>query len=127
MYEKKINITESEWKIMQIIWKSPDLTLAQIKNELDKTIVWDRTTISTLLRRLRQKNVVGVKEARSNQYYPLVSEDDCLLGEIDSILSKLFYKSPQKLVATLAKHEDFSKEDIEEIEKLLSEIKESAE
>ena len=87
--------------------------------------MWDRTTISTLIRRLRQKNVIGVKESRYSLYYPLVSEDECLLGEIDSILSKLFYKSPKKLVATLAKHENFSKEDIAEIEKLLEEIKDS--
>lgn len=127
MYEKKINITESEWKIMQVIWNQPYQTLGEIKKTLDQTVQWDRTTISTLIRRLRQKNVVGVKEARYSQYYPLVSEDECLLGEIDSILSKLFYKSPQKLVATLARHEDFTKEDIKEIEKLLSEIKESTE
>jgi len=34
MYEKKINITESEWKIMQVIWKAPNLTLAEIKKQL---------------------------------------------------------------------------------------------
>jgi len=125
--ENMVNITESEWKIMQVIWNEPNLTLGEIKKKLDEQVEWDRTTISTLIRRLRNKNVIGVEQARYSKYYPLVSEDECLLEKIDSILSKLFYKSPQKLVATLAKHENFTKEDIKEIEKLLNEIKESTE
>lgn len=124
MLAEKINITESEWKVMQVIWNEPYLTLGEIKKRLDKVIVWDRTTINTLIRRLKKKNVVGVKEARYNQYYALVSEDECLLQEMNSFLDKFFYKSPQKLMATLVKHENFSKEDIEEIEALLLSIKE---
>lgn len=124
MSAEKINITESEWKIMQVIWNEPYLTLGEIKKRLDKFIIWDRTTINTLIRRLKKKGVVGIKEARYNRYFALVSEDECLLHEMNSFLNKFFYKSPQKLMATLVKHESFSKEDIKEIEALLLSIKE---
>jgi len=123
---KKYNITESEWKIMQVIWNEPYLTLGEIKKRLDEIVLWDRTTISTLIRRLKKKNILGVEEARFSKYYSLVSEDECLLEEIYSILSRIFYKSPQKLVATLAKHENFNRKEIEQIEKLLNDIKENS-
>jgi len=125
--DKKINITASEWKIMQVLWKDPYLTLAEIKNRLDSIIVWDRTTINTLIRRLRKKNIVGVEEARYCKYYPLVSESVCLKIEMSSILQKFFYRSPKKLMMTLVEQEDFTKEDIEEIENLLATIKDKYE
>jgi BlaI family penicillinase repressor len=121
---KKINITESEWKVMQIIWNTPYLTLGEIKKIMDETIVWDKTTINTLLRRLKNKGVVGAKQARYNQYYALVSEQECLLEEMDSILKRFFYSSPKRLMATLVKHEQFSDSDLSELETLLSEIRE---
>jgi BlaI family penicillinase repressor len=127
MPETKINITESEWKIMQVIWNEPYLTLGNIKNRLDAIIVWDRTTINTLLRRLRKKSVVGVKEMRYNKYYALVSEDECLTQEMGTILSKFFYKSPKRLMTTLVKNENFSKDDIMDIENLLKAIKDDSE
>ena len=125
--DKKINITESEWKIMQIVWSNPYVSLGEIKKELDKAIIWDRTTVNTLLRRLRNKGVIGVKEERYNKYYALVSEEECLLEEMNSILDRLFYSSPKKLMATLVKHEKFSDEDIDEIKSLLKEIEEKSE
>jgi BlaI family penicillinase repressor len=122
--KNKINITESEWKIMQIIWNEPYLTLGEIKKRLDKDVVWDKTTINTLIRRLRKKGVVGIKEARYYKYYALVPEEECLQGEIDSILKRFFYSSPNKLIATLIKHQDFDNESLDELEKLIDEIRE---
>lgn len=124
MQKQKINITESEWKIMQILWCEPYLTLGEIKKRLDETIEWDKTTINTLLRRLKKKQAVAAKEARYSKYYALVSEEACLVQEVDSILKKFFYSSPKRLMATLIKHEDLTQSDIEEMENLLKEIKE---
>ena len=124
MDDKKINITESEWKIMQIIWSNPYSSLGEIKEKLDKIIIWDRTTVNTLLRRLKNKGVIGVKVERYNKYYALVTEEECLLEEMNSILDRLFYSSPKKLMATLVKYEKFSDEDLEEIKNLLNDIEE---
>ena len=126
MENKIINITGSEWKIMQIIWHTPYLTLGEIKKRLDKTVVWDKTTINTLIRRLKGKGVVGAKEERYKQYFALVSEEECLLEEMDSILKRFFYSSPKRLMATLVRHENFSDADLSELEKLLSEIREKS-
>jgi len=120
----KVNITASEWKVMQIIWNEPYLTLGEIKKRLDESVQWDKTTLNTLLRRLRNKGVVGVKEARYYKYYSKLSEDECLMSEMDSILKRFFYSSPNKLMATLVKHEDFDEESLKELEKLITEIKE---
>ena len=117
-----IKISESEWQIMQILWKEPYLTLGEIKKRLDGTKVLDKTTINTMLRRLKKKEAIGVEEARYSKYYPLVSEDQCLEGEMTSILERMFYKSPKKLVATLVKQESFTQDDIDEIKALLRDI-----
>lgn len=124
MNKSKINITESEWKVMQVLWNEPFLSLGEIKKELDKIILWDRTTINTLLRRLKNKGAVGAKDERYSKYYPLVSEGECLQKEMTTILNRFFYSSPKNLMTTLVKNESFKEDDIKELEKLLSEIKE---
>lgn len=126
MQNGKINITEAEWKVMQIIWHRPYLTLGEIKKRMDETVVWDKTTINTLLRRLKHKGAVGAKQARYNQYFALVSEEECLLEEMDTILKRFFYSSPKRLMATLVKYEHFTDADLSELETLLSEIKEKS-
>ena len=68
--------------------------------------------------------MVGVKEARYSKYYALVTEEECLLQEMDTILDKLFYKSPKRLMATLVQHEDFSKDDLNEIKNLIAALEE---
>jgi BlaI family penicillinase repressor len=125
--KNKIDITESEWLVMQVLWKKSPLTLGEIAKKLDGKADWNKTTINTLLRRLMKKEAVSYKEARFYKYYPLVTERECLKAEMKDILNKFFYSSPQKLMATLVESEDFTQNDITELEKLLNQIKDKGE
>ncbi len=125
--KNKIDITESEWIVMQALWEKSPQTLGEIAKTINNKADWNKTTINTLLRRLMKKEAVSYKEARFYKYYPLVTEKECLKAEMKDILNKFFYSSPQKLMATLVESEDFSKDDISELEKLLKQIKEKGE
>ena len=120
--EKK-DISASEWKVMQVLWKKSPLTLGEIAKKLEGKADWDKTTINTLLRRLMKKNAVSFIEARFYKYYPLVTEEECLKEEINQILENLFYSSPKKLMATLVESESFTEDDLSELENLLDSIR----
>lgn len=121
--EKALDITQSEWKVMQVLWKQSPKELGEIAKELEDTESWSKTTINTLLRRLVKKGAVDYIEARFYRYYPLVSEEECLKNEMTDMLNRLFYSSPKKLMATLVENENFSDHDLIELESLLEDIK----
>lgn len=120
---KKIDISDSEWKVMQVLWEKSPQTLGEIALKLEGKVSWDKTTINTLLRRLMKKDAVSYHEARYYKYYPIVTEEECLKHEMNDILRRLFYSSPKKLMATLVENENFTDDDLSDIEELLQDIK----
>ena len=69
----KINkITDSEWKVMEVLWSKGQLKASHIIEVLHSNTKWSDNTIRTLINRLVDKDVLGVKKERVNEYYPLV-------------------------------------------------------
>lgn len=52
--EKQLSISESEWRVMKIIWNDCPQTLPEILDRLKET-GWSKTTIQTYLARLVKK------------------------------------------------------------------------
>ena len=120
----KVDITDSEWKIMQVLWGSEaPMTIGEIAGKLGDTVTWNKRTVHTLIRRLMEKNAVSFKEARYYEYYPLVSEKECLRDEVLQIIKNRFHSSPKKLMAALIDSEDLSAGDIDEVMDILKDIK----
>ena len=55
MQEKneKINLSDGEWKIMNLLWEEPPKTLTQLTKELHTETGWTKHTIITMLKRRR--------------------------------------------------------------------------
>ncbi|WP_139903037.1 BlaI/MecI/CopY family transcriptional regulator [Clostridium thermarum] len=116
----KYNISEAEWKVMECLWKNDSLTLKQISEELKDT-KWSYTTIRTMVTRLMEKGAIGAdKSSTSNfKYYALAPEKECKLEETRSFLKRVFGGSISTMVATLAKQETLSKEEVAELKKII--------
>lgn len=113
-------ITESEYEIMKILWKSNSTSgLGEIMDALgDK---WARNTVGTLLARLAEKGVIGIKkQGKSNLYYAIVKERDYSMSETKSFLEKLYKGSIGNLVACLYENEELSKDEIESLRKIIN-------
>jgi len=70
-------ISEAEWEIMKLIWKSNPITSEEIINLLSGRMMWSAQTIKTFITRLIKKEVIGFeKKGRVYFYYPLLSEEE---------------------------------------------------
>lgn len=58
---KKVKISDSELKIMEVLWNNSSLFFADIVKALNDTN-WDPKTIHTFLRRLVSKGLVKAKK-----------------------------------------------------------------
>lgn len=116
-------ISESEWEVMKLVWKSNPLTSEEIINSLSDKMIWSAQTIKTFITRLIKKGAIGFeKKGRVYYYYPLLSEEECMRSENEFFLKKV-YNGALNLLLTKFLEEDLSLEQIEELEHILKDKK----
>jgi len=117
-------ISEAEWEIMKLIWKTNPLTSEEIINQLSVRMVWSAQTIKTFITRLIKKEAIGFeKKGRIYYYYPLLSEAECIRSENEFFLKKV-YDGALNMLFTKFLEEELSLEQIEELESILKDKKE---
>lgn len=115
-------ISEAEWEVMKIVWADSPKTSNQIIEALEDTKDWKPKTIKTLISRLVSKNALGFNEqGRKYLYYPLVNENECIRAENETFLSKVYNGAIKTMLVSFIKESDLSKEDIEDLKKILDE------
>ena len=115
------NISDSEWKIMKVIWKKSPILGGEIVEELEADTVWNPKTIHTLIRRLVVKGAITAKKEKTYySYYAAVSENQCVKEETKTFLEKCFNGSFNLMTTNFIKHEKLSEKDIEELQSLLN-------
>jgi len=114
-------ISETEWEVMQVLWKKSPLSAGEIIEVLataDPT--WHPKTAKTLLNRLVKKRALGYKkEGRAYLYRPLVKEADCAVSESESFLDRVFGGSLKPMLAHLVERKKLSAAEIRELKRLL--------
>lgn len=116
-----ISISESEWQVMKIIWCDPPQTLPEILDKL-RSSGWSKTTIQTYLARLVKKGALTtVRQGKGYLYYPAVSEKECQMAESRDFLQKVYDGSLAKMVTGFVKSGDLSREELDELKRLIDE------
>ena len=122
--EKNIpRISDAEWQVMKVLWQKSPLTAAEIIEKIIPETKWSRKTVHTLIRRLVQKKVLGVKKYNPYMYFPLLEEKLCMKEETKTFLEKVYNGSLQLLMANFLKNEKLSKQEIKVLKELLDENK----
>lgn len=117
----KQKITEAEWRVMEVIWNNENVLAADVATAL-KEMNWNIQTIRTLLSRLVNKKVLSYKkEGKAYKYFSLLSKDECIKKERENFIYKVFKGSKQEFITNFIKSEDFSKDEIDELRKLIDE------
>lgn len=116
-------ISDSEWKVMQILWRAPGTSLSSIVESLADS-GWSYSTIKTLLKRLVDKGFVSVDRSVGNnfRYTAAVEEADCKRSEARSFLSRVFDGSVSMLISTLARDSELSEGEEKQLLEMLAKL-----
>lgn len=118
-------ISAAEWEVMKLLWKENPLTSEKIINSLTEKMDWSTQTVKTFITRLLKKEAIGFeKVGRAYNYYPLISEDECIKAENQSFLQKVYDGAVDMLFTRFLEEETLSEEEIEELEQILKDKKE---
>ena len=98
------------------------MTASSVIERLKLETDWNPKTIQTLISRLVKKGALGViKGAGLNEYYPLVSKEECMREETKTFLQKVYDGSLHSLVANFVNNESLSPKEIKKLKSLLDE------
>lgn len=90
MEKKTPRISDSEWKVMEEVWKGPPVTAQEVTRSLEGEAGWKPQTVKTLLGRLVKKGALSF-ECEGNRYFysPEISRDEAIAAETDSFLDRI--------------------------------------
>lgn len=116
-------ISDAELEVMKILWETGDTTSTQIIERLSETSDWKPKTIHTLIARLVEKKAIATKkiDGKSYMYSANVAEEDYKSHASKSFLMQLFNGSINLMVANYVKEQKLTKNEINELKKLLDE------
>jgi len=109
-------ISDSELEVMRILWREArPLSFAEIRTELTRTTDWKKSTIQTLVVRLRDKGIISTQENYVTLYSPNISETEHIKSEGQNFIDKLFGGSAKNLVAALCRNGQLGESDMDEL------------
>lgn len=119
-----VSITPNEWHIMELLWQSP-LTLMELVRQLGQTEGWAKSTVATMVRRMEGKGLVSYKEnGRTKTFCAAVEKEEVIATETSSLLHRAYDGSIGLLVSTMAKRNDLTRADIDELYAILQKAEE---
>lgn len=118
-----MKITASESQVMEVLWRESPLESGDIAQRLAPETQWSPKTVRTLLDRLVAKRAIErCKRGRHYSYRPLLSREQWLHDQTESLVRTHCDGRLAPLVAAFAQAEQLSETDREEIRALLEKL-----
>jgi predicted transcriptional regulator len=122
--KKSPNLTESEQRLMEVIWQRGSASVADVVDALPKSLGLAYNTVLTTLRILETKGYLRhttAKESRAFVYHPLVSREQASRRAVHHLLGRFFGSSAEALMLNLIEDEKLSGAELNRVRALLKE------
>lgn len=124
MMIKQVKPTESELEILRVLWERGEATVREVHEELSKTKDAGYTTTLKLMQIMHEKGMVKRDETnKTHKYIPLLSREKTQKQFVGKMIDTLFQGSSSQLVMQALGNHKASKEELEEIQKLIDNLK----
>jgi predicted transcriptional regulator len=121
---KKLKPTESELEILKILWNKEKATVREVHEELSKNKDSGYTTTLKLLQIMFKKGLVTRDDSnKTHIYQPAVTRQKTQKQFLDKMINTLFAGSSTQLVLQALGNQKASKDELDEIQKYLDNLK----
>ena len=115
--------TDAELAILQVLWRSGPKTVRQVHDALSKERDMGYTTVLKMLQIMTEKGLVERDEAqRSHVYRAKLPAEQTQAQLVGDLLSKAFGGSSARLVMSALSHKPASREELEQIRRMLDQM-----
>lgn len=118
-----MNITESEQKIMKLLWEEGTLSTMQLVERLKNDTNWSKHAVISFLHRMEFKGLVAYEEkGRAKYYFALYNREDVAKKERKSFLDNFYHGKLGLLVSSMIEENSLSQDDIEDLREILEKL-----
>lgn len=118
-----VTLTKAEEKIMKVLW---DIKKGFIKDIIEQypTPKPLYNSISTIVRVLVQKEIIGYKAyGNSHQYYPLISKEAYSKGQMKRLVTDYYNNSLSQVVNFFTESKKLDEKELDEAMRMLAALK----
>ena len=116
----KLNLSDSEWKLMNRLWSDAPMTITELTAALRDETGWSKNTVITMLSRLESKGAVRYEEgSRAKRYFPAVAREDAAMAEPETFLSKVYGGRLGLMMSAMVDSQALTEDDIAELAAIL--------
>src|SRR6185295_19055642 len=124
MSQKPIKPTESELEILQVLWQKGKATVREVHEELSRTKDSGYTTTLKLMQIMFEKGIVSRDDsAKTHIYQPIVTRERTQRHLVEKMIDTLFSGSSAELVMQALGNSKASKQELDEIQRMLDDLK----
>lgn len=121
--QKKIRLGDLQLRILRVLWERQAASVQEVHEALGVQ-QFAYTTIATMLRKMEDRRLVGHRvQQRRYIYFPLVTEAQVARSAASDFLERLFQGSLSAAVCHLLDTSRVSREELEELERLIAQRK----
>ena len=120
MKRKAIDLSDSEWTLMNRLWAQNPMTIMELTAALQPETGWSKNTVITMLNRLEAKGAVRYEQGeRAKRYFPAVRREAAARAETESFLGKVYGGSLGLMMSAMVESRGLSEQDIAELSAIL--------
>ncbi len=122
---KRPALAKSELELARIVWEMGEATVRQVYEALPAERKLDFWTVQTYLRRLKAKGYLKTRrQGRNNVYSQRARPAQVVRDVLDDFLNRLYDGETLPLFQQLIHDRGLSDEEIDELQKMLNQLKE---
>lgn len=113
-----MKLFESEWKVMEVLWREGPLPAKQVSQLLGESVGWNKNTTYTVLKKCVDKGAIERTEPNFI-CRPLISQEQARQAEADALLDRVFDGSAELLFASLLSSRKLTAQELERLRRLV--------
>jgi predicted transcriptional regulator len=118
----------SEWEVLQFVTERHPITAREVADHFAETRQWARTTVLTLLERLRDKGYLKRDESGSvHLFSPSAPKPDLMSSVVRDFVQKALGGSLSPFMAYLGNEANLSPEEVAELRRIVKSLDEGKE
>lgn len=118
---EKVKIYDAEYKFMNIIWEHSPISSTELVKIANKELGWKKSTTYTVIRRLSERGAIKNENA---VVYALINQEQVMRAETEEHINKIYDGSLKLFFTTFLQKEKLSKDEVEELKKIVEKYSE---
>jgi BlaI family penicillinase repressor len=115
-----IELFESEWAILQVVWEHQPCAAPAVQEVLQEDKGWAYTTVKTMMDRMVKKGLLRTERVRNLYLYrAAITRRQAQQSEIRRTIKRAFDGALTPMMQFLIENESLSDEEYEELERLI--------